>query len=81
MNGDEGIYHYMARRMVETGDRFLLEFTGEHRVYDTLTHAPLFLWAKALSILAIGSYAHVGYRRGMTFIATSASASSIQLQV
>ncbi len=54
VNGDEGIYHYMARHMVEAGDWFRLEFTGEERVYDTLTHAPLFLWGKALVILFLG---------------------------
>jgi len=54
VNGDEGIYHYMARHMVESGNWFRLEFTGEQRVYDTLTHAPLYLWAKAVVILVFG---------------------------
>jgi 4-amino-4-deoxy-L-arabinose transferase-like glycosyltransferase len=54
VNGDEGFYHYIARRMLRTGDWFRLEFTGEHRLYDTLTHAPLFLWSKALLIGAFG---------------------------
>jgi len=58
VNGDEGIYHYMARHMVESGNWFELWFTGEPRIYDTLTHAPLYLWGKAAIILALGdSYA------------------------
>lgn len=54
VNGDEGIYHYMARHMVETGDWFRVEFNGEERVVDTLTHAPLYLWCKAVVILVLG---------------------------
>jgi len=54
VNGDEAIYHAMARRMLETGELWVLRFDGEERVYDTLTHAPLFLWAKLPLIAALG---------------------------
>jgi 4-amino-4-deoxy-L-arabinose transferase-like glycosyltransferase len=54
VNGDEGIYHYMARRMLESGNWLRLEFTGQERIYDTFTHAPLFFWAKALVIAVLG---------------------------
>lgn len=54
VNGDEGFYHYVARHMVETGDWFRVEFAGEHRLYDTFTHAPLMVWLKALVLLVAG---------------------------
>lgn len=54
VNGDEAIYHAMARRMLETGEWWVLRFRGEERLYDTLTHAPLYLWAQALVIAVLG---------------------------
>ncbi|MGH0029382.1 MAG: ArnT family glycosyltransferase [Myxococcota bacterium] len=54
VDGDEGFYHAVARRMVESGDVWRLEFAGEHRLYDTFTHAPLFFWLKAGAIAALG---------------------------
>jgi 3',5'-cyclic AMP phosphodiesterase CpdA len=55
VNGDEAIYHYMARRMLETGDWFRLEYAaGEQRLYDSFMNAPLHYWAKALVLLAFG---------------------------
>ena len=54
VNGDEGFYHYVARHMVETGDWFHLEFTGQHRVYDTFMNAPIHYWARAGLIAAFG---------------------------
>jgi 4-amino-4-deoxy-L-arabinose transferase-like glycosyltransferase len=40
--------------MVRSGNWLRLEFTGEHRLYDTFLNAPLYYWAKALVILALG---------------------------
>jgi 4-amino-4-deoxy-L-arabinose transferase-like glycosyltransferase len=54
VNGDEAFYHYVARNMVETGDWTRLEFTGEHRIYDTFLNAPLQYWARAALIAAFG---------------------------
>ena len=55
VNGDEAIYHYMARRMLETGDWLHLEYAaGERRVYDTFMNAPVHYWAKALVLLVFG---------------------------
>lgn len=54
LNNDEVFYHYVARNMVETGDWFRLEFTGEHRVYDTFMNAPIQYWARAALIAAFG---------------------------
>ena len=54
VNGDEALYHAMARQMLESGNWFRLEFAGQERIYDTLTHAPLYLWLKALVIAALG---------------------------
>ena len=54
VNGDEGLYHYVARHMLEAGEWFRLEFTGEHRVYDTFMNAPIHYWAKAVLIAAFG---------------------------
>lgn len=54
VNGDEAIYHFIARRMVESGDWFRVEFAGSERVYDTLTHAPLHFWSKAIALIALG---------------------------
>ena len=54
VNGDEGFYHYVARHMLETGNWFRLEFTGQHRVYDTFMNAPIHYWAKAALIAAFG---------------------------
>jgi 4-amino-4-deoxy-L-arabinose transferase-like glycosyltransferase len=54
VNGDEGLYQYVARHMVESGEWFRLEFTGERRVYDTFMNAPIHYWAKAALIAAFG---------------------------
>lgn len=54
VNGDEAIYHGIARHMVASGDWTRLFFGPEERLYDTFTHAPLYLWLKALVILAVG---------------------------
>ena len=40
-NNDEAYYHSVARTMVDTGNWLRLEFTGEHRLYDTFMNAPL----------------------------------------
>jgi 4-amino-4-deoxy-L-arabinose transferase-like glycosyltransferase len=52
---DEGIYHAIAERMVETGDWLSLDFRGERRVYDTFMNAPLHYWARASLIAVFGS--------------------------
>lgn len=54
VNGDEGFYHGVARNMAETGNWFRLEFTGEHRVYDTFLNAPVQYWARGVLILLFG---------------------------
>ena len=54
VNADEGVYHWMSRHMVETGDWFTLEFAGTSRLYEVFTHAPLFMWLKAVVLLAVG---------------------------
>ena len=54
VNGDEEIYHVVARTMVETGDPFRLQFYDEHRVYDTFMNAPLQYWARAVVIALFG---------------------------
>jgi 4-amino-4-deoxy-L-arabinose transferase-like glycosyltransferase len=54
VNGDEAIYHSIARRMVESGNWLRVEFAGEERVYDALTHAPLHFWLKAIALRALG---------------------------
>ncbi len=54
VNGDEAIYHYFARHMVQSGDWFRLVFAGEDRFIDAFTHAPLYSWAKAVVILVFG---------------------------
>jgi len=54
VNGDEAFYHYVARHMVRTGNWWRLEFTGEHRVYDTFLNAPLQYWARAVLIMLFG---------------------------
>ena len=54
VNGDEGFYHTVARNMLASGDYTRLEFTGEHRVYDTFMNAPLQYWARAGLIAALG---------------------------
>ncbi|RMF71717.1 MAG: phospholipid carrier-dependent glycosyltransferase [Planctomycetota bacterium] len=53
-HGDEGFYQLVARHMLESGDFTRLEFTGEHRIYDTLLNAPIHYWAKAGLIWAFG---------------------------
>ena len=53
-HGDEGFYQLVARNMLETGDWSRLEFTGEHRSYDTLLNAPIHYWAKAVLIWCFG---------------------------
>ena len=55
VNVDEGIYHGIAERMVETGDWLHLDFRGERRVYDTFMNAPLHYWGRASLIAAFGS--------------------------
>jgi len=55
VNGDEGIYHAIAERMVETGDWLHLDFRGEQRVYDAFMNAPLHYWARAALIAGFGS--------------------------
>lgn len=55
VNADEGIYHAIAERMVETGNPFRLNFRGERRVYDTFMNAPLHYWARAGLIATVGS--------------------------
>lgn len=54
VNGDEGFYHYVSRRMLETGDWLRLEFTGQHQVYETFMNAPLQYWIRAGIIAAFG---------------------------
>jgi 4-amino-4-deoxy-L-arabinose transferase-like glycosyltransferase len=54
VNGDEEIYHVVARTMAESGDWLTLRFYEEHRVYDTFMNAPLQYWARALLILLFG---------------------------
>jgi 4-amino-4-deoxy-L-arabinose transferase-like glycosyltransferase len=54
VNGDEGLYHYVARRMLATGDWLRLEFAGHHLVYDTFMNAPLQYWLRAALIALIG---------------------------
>ena len=55
VNGDEEIYHVVARGMVERGDFIRLQFYDEHRVYDTFMNAPLQYWARAGVIWLFGS--------------------------
>lgn len=54
ISGDEGFYHYVARRMLATGEWTRIVFTGEHRVYDTFMNAPLQYWARAGVIALFG---------------------------
>jgi len=54
VNGDEGYYHSVAARMVETGNWFKLDYFGQHRVYDTFMNAPLQYWARAVLIAVFG---------------------------
>lgn len=54
INGDEGFYHSVANTMLENGSWFRLEFTGEHRVYDTFMNAPLQYWARTALISVFG---------------------------
>lgn len=54
VHGDEGLYHAIARNMLTSGDFTRLEFTGEHRTYDTFLNAPLHYWAKAALIALLG---------------------------
>lgn len=57
VNDDEGFYHYYARHMVETGNWFRFEFAGgQSRFYDAFTHAPLFVWLKAVVITMFGDH-------------------------
>jgi 4-amino-4-deoxy-L-arabinose transferase-like glycosyltransferase len=53
-NNDEAYYHSVARTMVDTGNWLRLEFTGEHRLYDTFMNAPLHYWVKAALIASFG---------------------------
>jgi 4-amino-4-deoxy-L-arabinose transferase-like glycosyltransferase len=53
-NMDELFYHYVARNMLETGNWLRIDYTGEHRLYDTFLNAPLYYWAKAGIIAVIG---------------------------
>jgi len=55
VNGDEAFYHSIAEAMVESGNWMRLEFTGEHRIYDTFMNAPLQYWARAALIAVFGS--------------------------
>ncbi len=57
VNGDEAFYHAVARNMLESGNWLRLEFTGEHRVYDTFMNAPLQYWARAALIAGFGDNA------------------------
>ncbi len=54
VNGDEEIYHVVARTMVEQGDWIRLQFYDEHRVYDTFMNAPLQYWFRAAAISLLG---------------------------
>ncbi len=54
VNGDEGFYHSVAERMLESGDWLRLEFKGQHRVYDTFMNAPIQYWMKAVLIWGFG---------------------------
>lgn len=55
INGDEEIYHVVARTMVESGNWLHLQFYDQHRVYDTFMNAPLQYWARAALISIFGS--------------------------
>jgi hypothetical protein len=54
VNGDEGVYHAISRNMLESGNWFRLEFTGEHRVYDTFMNSPLQYWLRGNVIRVLG---------------------------
>jgi 4-amino-4-deoxy-L-arabinose transferase-like glycosyltransferase len=54
VNGDEGLYHAVARRMLASGNWLRLEFAGHHLIYDTFMNAPLQYWLRAALIAAIG---------------------------
>jgi len=54
VNGDEGFYHAVAVKMVESGDFFRLDFHGEHRLYDTFMNAPLQYWGRVLAVALFG---------------------------
>ncbi len=54
VNGDEGIYHLVSRHMLTSGNWFHLDFTGEHRVYDTFMNAPIQYWLRGNVIRVLG---------------------------
>ena len=54
VNGDEGVYHSISRNMLESGNWWRLEFTGEHRVYDTFMNSPLQYWLRGNVIRVLG---------------------------
>jgi 4-amino-4-deoxy-L-arabinose transferase-like glycosyltransferase len=54
VNGDEGLYHAVARRMLATGDWLRLEFAGRHLIYDTFMNAPIQYWLRAGLIALLG---------------------------
>jgi len=54
VNGDEGLYHDVARRMLASGNWLRIEFAGQHLLYDTFMNAPLQYWLRAALIAAIG---------------------------
>ena len=54
VNGDEAFYHSVSRNMVKSGDWTRLEFTGEHRIYDTFMNAPVQYWVRAAVISVFG---------------------------
>lgn len=54
VNGDEAFYRYVSRHMVRSGNWLRLDFTGEHRIYDTFMNAPIHYWARAALIMLFG---------------------------
>ena len=54
VNGDEGVYHSISRNMLESGNWWRLEFTGEHRIYDTFMNSPLQYWLRGNVIRVLG---------------------------
>jgi 4-amino-4-deoxy-L-arabinose transferase-like glycosyltransferase len=71
VNGDEAFYHYVARQMVQSGDWLRLEFTGEHRIYDTMMNAPVQYWLRAGLILLFGD--NPWTMRGLSALSAMAS--------
>jgi 4-amino-4-deoxy-L-arabinose transferase-like glycosyltransferase len=54
VNGDEGLYHAVARRMLASGNWLRIEFAGRHLIYDTFMNAPVQYWLRAGLIGLIG---------------------------